>query len=62
MKAMQACHGVDKSPDAARAIGQNRPHRPLEGGITRAQLAPRWRGISDDDLATQTGFIISRRA
>ena len=34
----------------------------MEGGITRAQLAPRWRGMSDDDLATQTGFIISRRA
>jgi hypothetical protein len=33
----------------------------MEGGITRAQLAPRWRGISDDDLATQTGFIITRR-
>jgi len=32
-----------------------------EGGITRAQLAPRWRGISDEDLATQTGFIIARR-
>lgn len=33
-----------------------------EGGITRAELAPRWRGISDDDLATQTGFIVCRRA
>ena len=32
-----------------------------EGGIGRGQLAPRWRAISDDDLATQTGFIISRR-
>jgi SAM-dependent methyltransferase len=32
-----------------------------EGGITRAQLAPRWRGISDEDLATQTGFFVCRR-
>lgn len=32
-----------------------------EGGIKRSQLAPRWRGISDEDLSTQTGFIISRR-
>jgi hypothetical protein len=31
------------------------------GGIERAQLAPRWRGISDDDLGTQTAFIIARR-
>jgi hypothetical protein len=31
------------------------------GGITRAQLAPRYRGISDDDLGTQTGFMVSRR-
>ena len=31
------------------------------GGITRAQLAPRWRGISDDDLATQSAFVIARR-
>jgi SAM-dependent methyltransferase len=32
-----------------------------EGGISRRQLAYRWRNISDDDLATQTGFIIARR-
>jgi SAM-dependent methyltransferase len=32
-----------------------------EGGITRAQLAPRYRGISDDDLATRSGFMMSRR-
>lgn len=33
----------------------------MEGGITRDELAPRWRGISDEDLATQTGFIVARR-
>jgi hypothetical protein len=33
----------------------------MEGGITREQLAPRWRGISDDDLATQTAFVVARR-
>lgn len=32
-----------------------------EGGITRSQLAPRWQGISDEDLATQTAFFIARR-
>ena len=32
-----------------------------DGGIRREQLAPRWRFISDDDLSTQTGFIITRR-
>jgi hypothetical protein len=32
-----------------------------EGGIRREQLAPRWRGISDEDHATETGFIIARR-
>ena len=32
-----------------------------EGGITRAQLAPRWRGISDEDLSTQTAFLVCRR-
>lgn len=32
-----------------------------QGGITREQLAPRWRGISDEDLATQTCFIVARR-
>jgi hypothetical protein len=31
------------------------------GGISRHQLAPRWRGISDDDLATETAFIVSRK-
>jgi len=31
------------------------------GGISRRQLAPRWRGISDEDLRTQTAFIVSRR-
>ena len=33
----------------------------MEGGISREELAPRFRGISDDDLATQTGFVIARR-
>jgi hypothetical protein len=33
----------------------------MDGGITRAELAPRWRGISDEDLATQTAFVIARR-
>ncbi len=33
----------------------------MDGGITRAQLAPRWRGISDDDLASQTGYFVCRR-
>lgn len=32
-----------------------------EGGITRSQLAPRWRGISDEDLATRSGFLVCRR-
>jgi hypothetical protein len=31
------------------------------GGISRRQLAPRWRGISDEDLETQTAFIVCRR-
>jgi SAM-dependent methyltransferase len=31
------------------------------GGIRRDQLAPRWRGISDLDLKTQTGFFVCRR-
>jgi len=31
------------------------------GGIARAQLAPRWRAISDDDLATDTAFLVARR-
>ena len=32
-----------------------------EGGIAREQLAPRWKWIPDDDLATETGFVIARR-
>ena len=32
-----------------------------DGGIPRSKLAPRWRGISDEDFATQTAFVISRR-
>jgi len=31
------------------------------GGISRHQLAPRWRGISDEDLATQGAFAVCRR-
>jgi hypothetical protein len=27
----------------------------------RAALAPRWRDVSDDDLATETAFVIARR-
>lgn len=33
-----------------------------QGGLTRAQHAPRWRRCSDEDLATQTGFVIARRS
>lgn len=33
----------------------------LPGGIDRSQLAARWRGMSDDDLATQTAFVVARR-
>lgn len=37
-------------------------HRGLRtGGLTREQLAPRWRGISDDDLSTWGAFLIARR-
>jgi SAM-dependent methyltransferase len=42
--------------DVVRMIRGTRPD-----GITRSQLAPRYRGISDDDLATQTGFMVSRK-
>jgi hypothetical protein len=31
------------------------------GGISRSQLAPRYRAISDADHETQTGFIVARR-
>jgi hypothetical protein len=31
------------------------------GGIGRQQLAPRWRRISDEDLETQSAFIVARR-
>jgi hypothetical protein len=33
-----------------------------QGGLTRAQLAPRWRACSDEDLSTQTAFVVARRA
>lgn len=42
--------------DVVRVI---RGHR--EGGITRAQLAPRFRAISDEDLDTWSAFMVSRR-
>ena len=32
-----------------------------QGGIARAQLAPRYRGISDEDHTTQSVFMVSRR-
>lgn len=31
------------------------------GGLKRAELAPRFRGISEEDLVTQTGFVVARR-
>jgi SAM-dependent methyltransferase len=31
------------------------------GGIARSALAPRWRGMSDDDFTTQTAFVVARR-
>ena len=34
---------------------------PLGGGIKRDRLAPRWQGISDEDLATESSFIVARR-
>lgn len=30
-------------------------------GLAREQLAPRWRGASDEDLRTQTAFVIARK-
>ena len=32
-----------------------------DDGIRREEHAPRYRGFSDEDLATQTGFVIARR-
>ncbi len=32
-----------------------------EGGMDRSELAPRWRGISDEDHMTNTAFIVARR-
>jgi hypothetical protein len=32
-----------------------------QGGLTRAQLAPRWRSCSDEDLSTQSAFVVARR-
>ena len=32
-----------------------------QGGLARNQLAARWRACSDEDLRTQTGFVIARR-
>ena len=32
-----------------------------EGGLRRGQLARRWRTLSDEDLATQSAFIIARK-
>ena len=32
-----------------------------EGGIAREQVAPRWKGISDEDLATESAFVMARR-
>jgi hypothetical protein len=31
------------------------------GGLAREDLAPRWRGMSDDDLTTRNAFVIARR-
>lgn len=33
----------------------------MHGGITRDQLAPRWRGMSAEDFATDTGFFVCRK-
>jgi hypothetical protein len=33
-----------------------------QGGLARDRHAPRWRDCSHQDLATQTGFVIARRA
>ena len=32
-----------------------------QGGLARNELAARWRACSDEDLRTQTGFVIARR-
>ena len=32
-----------------------------DGGISREDLAPRWKGMSDEDLATESAFVIARR-
>jgi hypothetical protein len=31
------------------------------GGIAREQLAPRWKWMSDDDLGTESAFVVARR-
>ena len=40
-------------------LEMQRGRRP--GGLTRSQLAPRFRAMSDDDLTTQSAFIVARR-
>ncbi|MFN2645585.1 MAG: hypothetical protein ABR570_11375 [Burkholderiales bacterium] len=34
---------------------------PREGGITRSELAPRFREISDEDLSCSLGYVIARK-